>query len=143
MAAPENQNCSQLLSTLAKSASLQSLSVPFRDNTSEKLDVFEHNWIDAKHLEEEIEALKYIARRKEMEWDCARQLILQKKLDIKVVKRKINMVKTLNDLGPQVNVDSDDEDTPFEDDDDSSSDEIDSHDESMNDTDSSQALQSE
>ena len=75
-------------------------------------------------LEEEIEALKWIARRKEMEWDCARQLILQKKLDIKVVKRKINMVKTLNDLGPQVNVDSDDEDTPFEDDDDSSSDEI-------------------
>ena len=52
MAAPENktQNCSQLLSTLAKSVSLQSLSVPFRDNTSEKLDVFEHNWIDAKHL---------------------------------------------------------------------------------------------
>ena len=77
-----------------------------------------------------------------MEWDCARQLILQKKLDIKVVKRKINMVKTLNDLGPQVNVDSDDEDTPFEDDDDSSSDEMDSqsHDESMNDTDSSEAL---
>jgi len=138
----KNQNCSQLLSTLAKSASLQSLSVPFKDNTSEKLDVFEHNWIDAKHLEEEIEALKWIARRKEMEWDCTRQIILQKKLDIKVVKRKINMVKTLNDLGPQVNVDSDDEDTPFEDDDDSSSDEMDSqsHDESMNDTDSSEAL---
>ena len=96
-------------------------------------------------MEEEIEALKWIARRKEMEWDCTRQIILQKKLDIKVVKRKINMVKTLNDLGPQVNVDSDDEDTPFEDDDDSSSDEMDSqsHDESMNDTDSSEALHSE
>ena len=46
-------------------------------------------------------------------------MIQQKKIDIKVVKKKINMVRTLNELGPQLNVDSDDEDTPYEDDDDS------------------------
>ena len=52
-------------------------------------------------------------------------MIQQKKIDIKVVKKKINMVRTLNELGPQLNVDSDDEDTPYEDDDDSSSDDDD------------------
>ena len=51
--------------------------------------------------------------------DTCRQMIQQKKIDIKVVKKKINMVRTLNELGPQLNVDSDDEDTPYEDDDDS------------------------
>ena len=114
--ASENiENVGELLSVLAKSASLQSLNVPFREKCANKPDAFDKVFVDIKHLEEEIEALKWLARRKEMEWDCARQMIHQKKADIKVVKRKINMVKTVNDLGEQVNVDSDDEDTPFED----------------------------
>ena len=90
---------SELLSVLAKSASLQSLNVPFREKSASKPDTFDKVFVDIKHLEEEIEALKWLARRKEMEWDCTRQMIHQKKADIKVVKRKINMVKTVNDLG--------------------------------------------
>ena len=93
---------SELLSVLAKSASLQSLNVPFREKSASKADTFDKVFVDIKHLEEEIEALKWLARRKEMEWDCTRQMIHQKKADIKVVKRKINMVKTVNDLGEQV-----------------------------------------
>lgn len=93
---------SELLSVLAKSASLQSLNVPFREKSASKPDTFDKVFVDIKHLEEEIEALKWLARRKEMEWDCTRQMIHQKKADIKVVKRKINMVKTVNDLGEQV-----------------------------------------
>merc|ERR1719266_2366889 len=72
-------------------------------------------------MEDEIESLKWLARRKEMEWDCTRQMIVRKKTNIKVVKRKLNMVRTVNDLGPQLNVDSDDEDTPYEEDDEDSS----------------------
>ena len=93
---------SELLSVLAKSASLQSLNVPFREKSASKPDTFDKVFVDIKHLEEEIEALKWLARRKEMEWDCTRQMIHQKKADIKVLKRKINMVKTVNDLGEQV-----------------------------------------
>jgi len=72
---------------------------------------------DAKNLEEEVEVLKWMARRKEMEWDCTRQMIGKKKTEIREVKKKINMVRTINELGPQLNIDSDDEDTPYEDDD--------------------------
>ncbi len=99
-----------------------SLTPPFQCNPKPR-EPFEHLWKDARGLEDEIEVLKWMARRKELEWDCAKQMIVKKKVDIKAVKRKINMVKTLNDFGPQLNVDSDDEDTPSEDyDDDTSSD---------------------
>jgi hypothetical protein len=84
---------------------------------------FESLWGDSRQLEEEVEALKWMARRKEMEWDSTRYLIIKKKADIKHAKRRINMVRTINDLGPQLNVDSDDEDTPYEDDDDDDDDE--------------------
>ena len=56
-----------LLKAVSKSVPLNCLNAPFREKTSEKLDTFDHLWVDAKHLEEEIEALKWIARRKEME----------------------------------------------------------------------------
>jgi len=98
-----------------------SLFLPFETATSESKRLFETVWKDARKLEDEVEVLKWMARRKELEWDCARQMIVKKKNDIKTVKKKINMVRTLNDLGPQMNVDSDDEDTPYEDDDDESS----------------------
>ena len=89
---------------------------PF-DTRTQKLEDFDDVMKDAKSLEEEIEVLKWMARRKEMEWDCARQMIGKKKTEIREVKKKINMVRTVNDLGPQLNIDSDDEDTPYEDDD--------------------------
>ena len=90
---------------------------PF-DTRVETVEDFDNLLGDAKTMEEEIEALKWMARRKEMEWDCARQMIGKKKTDIKEVKKKINMVRTIHDLGPQLNIDSDDEDTPDEEDDD-------------------------
>jgi len=101
-----------------------SLFSPFECNTEPKPS-FEKLWKDARGLEDEIEVLKWMARRKQMEWDCAKEMVDRKKINIKDVKKKINMVRTLNDLGPQLNVDSDDEDTPFEDsdNDDSHSDE--------------------
>ena len=34
-----------------------------------------------------------------MEWDCTKEMIDRKKINIKDVKKKINMVRTLNDLG--------------------------------------------
>ena len=40
-----------------------------------------------------------MARRKQMEWDCTKEMIDRKKINIKDVKKKINMVRTLNDLG--------------------------------------------
>jgi len=89
---------------------------PFESNTEPNAS-FEKLWKDARGLEDEIEVLKWMARRKELEWDCAKEMVDKKKSTIKAVKKKINMVKTINDLGPQLNVDSDDEDTPFEDDD--------------------------
>ena len=90
---------------------------PF-DTRVEIVEDFDNLLGDAKSMEEEIEALKWMARRKEMEWDCARQMIGKKKTDIKEVKKKINMVRTIHDLGPQLNIDSDDEDTPDEEDED-------------------------
>jgi len=101
-----------------------SLFSPFECNTEPKSN-FEKLWTDARVLEDEIEVLKWMARRKEMEWDCAKEMVDKKKNTIKQVKKKINMVKTLNDLGPQLNVESDDDDTPFEDDDDDSNSEED------------------
>lgn len=80
-------------------------------------DCFEQLWCDARALEAELEVLRWMARRKEMEWDCTRLMILKKKSSIKSVKKTINMIRTVHDLGPQLNVDSDDEDTPYEDDD--------------------------
>ena len=50
-------------------------------------------------MEDEIEVLKWMARRKQMEWDCTKEMIDRKKINIKDVKKKINMVRTLNDLG--------------------------------------------
>ena len=70
--AEREKSRSALLSSFAKSVPLQCLNAPFREKTSthtlDKLDSFDHIWVDSKHLEEEIEALKWIARRKEMEW---------------------------------------------------------------------------
>jgi hypothetical protein len=40
-----------------------------------------------------------MARRKQMEWDCAKEMVDRKKINIKDVKKKINMVRTINDLG--------------------------------------------
>lgn len=101
-----------------------SLYVPFQIECQSK-SLFEDVWKDARRLEEEIDALKWLARRKELEWDCTRQMIDKKKLNIKEVKKIINMVRTVNDLGPQLNVDSDDDDTPYEDSSSSDDEEID------------------
>ena len=102
------------------------LNTPFEECNTEPKASFEKLWKDARGLEDEIEILKWMARRKQLEWDCAKELVDKKKSTIKAVKKKINMVRTVNDLGPQLNVDSDDEDTPFEDDDneDSESDKV-------------------
>ena len=97
------------------------LNTPFEECSTEPKASFEKLWKDARGLEDEIEILKWMARRKQLEWDCAKELVDKKKSTIKAVKKKINMVRTVNDLGPQLNVDSDDEDTPFEDDDDEDS----------------------
>lgn len=102
------------------------LHTPF-ETRSKQVEKFDSIMNDAKNLEEEVEVLKWMARRKEMEWDCTRQMIGKKKTEIREVKKKINMVRTINELGPQLNIDSDDEDTPYEDDDedDSSDEELD------------------
>ena len=97
------------------------LNTPFEECSTEPKASFEKLWKDARGLEDEIEILKWMARRKQLEWDCAKELVDKKKSTIKAVKKKINMVRTVNDLGPQLNVDSDDENTPFEDDDDEDS----------------------
>ena len=75
-----------------------SVYAPFECKT-EPNDSFEKLWKDARGLEDEIEILKWMARRKELEWDCAREMVVKKKSRIKEVKKKINMVKTINDLG--------------------------------------------
>ena len=75
-----------------------SLCSPFECNTGPKTS-FEKLWKDARSLEDEIEVLKWMARRKEVEWDCTKEMVDKKKLHIKSVKKKINMVRTLNDLG--------------------------------------------
>lgn len=112
------------MSSLALSGEFPNLNgsvyTPFECNAEPNAS-FEKLWKDARGLEDEIEILKWMARRKELEWDCAKEMVDKKKITIKAVKKKINMVKTINDLGPQLNVDSDDEDTPFEDDDDDDS----------------------
>ena len=65
---------------------------PFECKT-EPNDSFEKLWKDARGLEDEIEILKWMARRKELEWDCAREMVVKKKSRIKEVKAR-NLVKT-------------------------------------------------
>ncbi len=115
----DNEDSSSLLSTQSQiSSSLESdafdaLARPLAEDRVQKLD-FQLLWTDSKTLEEEVEGLKWMARRKEQEWDNVLKLVGKKKDDIKDVKKEINMIRTINDLGPQLDVDSDDEDTASE-----------------------------
>ena len=90
------------MSSLALSGEFPNLNgsvyTPFECNAEPNAS-FEKLWKDARGLEDEIEILKWMARRKELEWDCAKEMVDKKKSTIKAVKKKINMVKTINDLG--------------------------------------------